>query len=283
MSTILRFEHLGYRYGSKWALRDATGLLRMGITGLLGPNGAGKTTLMRLAMGLFSPHEGSVALLGRDPSRHPEQRLYAGYLPQVFDPPRYMRVADYVQCLALLAGCNRKEVGAAVDRSLDAVGLVDQRRSLIGSLSGGMIRRVGLAQALAHQPEVLILDEPVAGLDPEERIRLYSALRQEASTRPVLVSSHLVDEIEREADCVWMMCEGKLVWAGTVKEALQSFKGCVREGVLPSPNKPNGHVVFSRPASEGRLWRIIGGDERLAVCEPSLLDVYMHYVGCATS
>lgn len=234
---------------------------------------------MRLAIGLLRPHEGAVFLLGRDPYRYPGQRLGVGYLPQHFQGPSAMPVIEYLTCLALLAGVERRAAARAVLEALETVGLRERSKSPLGTLSGGMLRRVGLAQALVHEPRLLIVDEPAAGLDPQERVRLYDTLRQASAHRPVLVSSHLVEEVEREADWVWIMAAGELVWTGRIAEAVATAEGRVREGILPQAVRPDGQVVLRRPQPEGVLWRVIGGDGRLAPARPTLLDAYLLHVG----
>ncbi|ADI14140.1 ABC transporter ATP-binding protein [Truepera radiovictrix] len=282
LQTSLAIRDLGYRYGPRWALRGVSAALQPGITGLLGPNGAGKTTLMRLSVGLLSPDEGGVSLLGGDPYEHPHLRSRVGYLPQHFSPPSSMRVGAYLECLALLSGRSAREARSGVAEALAAVGLSDRSRSTLGSLSGGMLRRVGVAQAIAHRPQLLIVDEPAAGLDPEERARLYRSLRDAAAERPVLVSSHMVDEIEREADAVWFLRRGELVWTGPVEEALAQMAGRVREGELPRGAAPRGVVVAEKRTAGGTHWRVIGEDGRLKVCQPTLLDAYLAHVGQGT-
>lgn len=274
---MLSTDELGFRYGSQWALRHISAELRRGITGLLGANGAGKTTFMRLALGLLPPDEGEVSLFGTNPMRHPELRLRVGYLPQTFAVPQGMRVAAYLESLTLLAGRTPNEAREGTLEALATVGLKERAKSRLGTLSGGMLRRVGVAQALAHRPELLIVDEPAAGLDPEERARLYRALRSAAEVRPVLVSSHHVDELEREADSVWFLRRGKLTWTGSVDEALASLRGKVREGVLPKGERPEGVVVTERRTADGTFWRIVGEDTRLQSAKPALLDAYIAY------
>ena len=276
---MLITKNLGYRYGSRWALRGVDATLSPGVTGLLGPNGSGKTTFMRLAVGLLSPDEGEVTLLGGDPYRQPRLRLGVGYLPQHFSPPEAVRVQEYLECLMLLSGRSGREARRGVAEALATVGLSERGRNTLGSLSGGMLRRVGIAQAIAHRPRLLIVDEPAAGLDPEERVRLYHSLREAAEQRPVLVSSHLVDEVEREADFVWFLRGGELVWVGSVQETVQRMVGRVREGTLSPGETPKGVVVTERRTAGGVTWRIVGDDARLEVCQPTLLDAYLAQVG----
>lgn len=279
MVAPLTFDRVEFSYGSFQAIKPVSFELTSGLTGLVGRNGAGKTTLMRLALGILVPSRGQIQLFGRDPARDPSCRLRVGYLPQTFEPPRSTRVGDYLTTLALLSGIPRNRIRPAVKRALETVGLLDRFRSRLGSLSGGMLRRVGVAQAIMHDPEVLILDEPAAGLDPEERIRLYDTLRQFASSRPVLVSSHHVDELEREADQIWMLRRGCLTWSGTLRGALESVAGLVREGELSEQEVPLGQVITRRPTTNGVYWRVIGQDERLSVCDPTLLDAYLFHAG----
>lgn len=279
MASPLVFDRVDYHYGRHRAIAEITVQLSGGITGLLGRNGAGKTTLMRLAMGLLAPSGGQVRLLGADPVRQPACRLRAGYLPQSFEPPRNMRVRDYVETLALLSGVPHRRVREAAEQALVHVGLLEKATSRLSALSGGMLRRVGVAQAIVHDPELLIVDEPAAGLDPEERVRLYHTLRQFAAERPVLVSTHHVDELEREADHLWMLRRGALTWHGTIPAALQSVHGLVREGVLAEGERPIGRPIAQRPTVEGIRWRILGDDPRLSPCEPTLLDAYIFHAG----
>lgn len=279
MTAPLVFDQVDYAYGSVQAIKSVSFELTSGLTGLVGRNGAGKTTMMRLALGILVPTRGQVRLFDRDPARDPAWRLRVGYLPQTFEPPRGSRVSDYLTTLGLLSGIPRSQVRRAVDSALETVGLLDRRRSRLGSLSGGMLRRVGVAQAIMHDPDLLILDEPASGLDPEERIRLYDTLRQFAATRPVLVSTHHVDELEREADQIWMLSRGCLVWAGTLRGALQSVAGLVREGELSEWEVPRGQVIAKRSTANGVRWRIVGEDQRLSVCDPTLLDAYLFHVG----
>jgi ABC-2 type transport system ATP-binding protein len=271
--------NLGLHYGSNWAVRSLNTELKPGITGLVGPNGSGKTTFMRLIMGLLRPSEGHVDLFGADPFRKAETRLRVGYLPQTFDPPRTARVGDYLQFLTLLAGVDPGKVRRCVQEALETVNLTERRRSPVSSLSGGMLRRLGVAQSIAHSPNLLIADEPGTGLDPEERLRLYRSLRQTADQRPVLVSSHLVDELEWEADHIWFMKRGRLVWTGSVREALNSVAGQVREGALPAGEVPLGVVVSRRDTDNGVSWRVFGEDDRLTPVQPTMRDVYFARVG----
>lgn len=276
---MLSTDGLGYRYGTTWAIRGVNAELKPGITGLLGPNGAGKTTLMRLLLGLLEPSEGSVSLFGRNPAKDPTVRLQVGYLPQTFSPPASSRVKSYLEYLALLSGMSPAAARSAVTAGLESVRLTSYANRRLKELSGGMIRRVGIAQATLHSPKLLITDEPATGLDPEERLSLFDNLRELADRRPVLLSSHLVEEVEREAEHVWFLSNGKLVWAGTVQDAVTAMRGQVRTGTLPAGKTPVGRVVSRKTTSEGTVWRAIGDDDRLAVAEPTLLDAYLAHVG----
>ncbi len=132
---------------------------------------------------------------------------------------------------------------------------------------------------MVHDPQVLIADEPAVGLDPAERMRLFTGFRAMALERPTLISSHSVDEIEREADRVWFLREGRVVWAGTVTDAIRAMRGRVREGELPTGVEPIGTIVSRKASTDGNTWRVIGTDERLTLAEPGLLDAYFEHVG----
>lgn len=274
----LQAVNLSFAYATKPVLQNVTVELLPGITGLLGPNGSGKTTLMRVALGLLIPQAGQVRLFGGDPARQPSLRLQAGYLPQSFSPPSNSRVVDYLYYLALLSGIPPSSVHRKVSVALERVGLTERARSRLGSLSGGMLRRVGVAQAILHEPGLLIADEPAVGLDPGERTRLFDGFREMASERPTLISSHSVEELEREAEHVWFLREGRLLWTGSVRDAIKKMRGRVRQGELPQGEQPEGIVVSQKPSADGTVWRVVGPDPRLDATEPSLLDAYFEHM-----
>lgn len=193
--------------------------LGTGVHGLLGPNGAGKTTLMRVLATVEAAGGGTVALLP-DPAGGPapalrEVRRRLGYLPQQFGFYPRFTARDYVEYLAWLKEMAPAAVPLAVDRALDRVGLTDRADHRLKTLSGGMIRRVGVAQALVNDPAVLLLDEPTAGLDPEQRLVFRSLVRELGQDSCVLVATHLVEDVTAACDDVLVMDEGRVVFTGT--------------------------------------------------------------------
>ena len=196
--------------------------LGRGVHGLLGPNGAGKTTLMRVLATVVAPTSGSVQLLpdpagGRPPALR-EVRRRLGYLPQQFGFYPRFTAREYVEYLAWLKEMAPAAVPLAVDRALARVGLTDRADHRLKTLSGGMIRRVGLAQALVNDPAVLLLDEPTAGLDPEQRLAFRGLVRELGQDSCVLISTHLVEDVTAACDDVLVLDAGRIVFTGTPDE-----------------------------------------------------------------
>ena len=230
----LCIKDLTKQFKDKLAVDHASLTITPGVWGLLGANGAGKTTLMRMAAGLIKPTEGTVAydgvpidILGRS------YRDIFGYLPQEFGFYPEFTVYDYLDYVAALKGISRKKAKEKIDRLLETFSLADVRRKKITKLSGGMKRRVGIAQALLNDPEVLILDEPTSGLDPGERVRLRNLLSEFASDRIVLISTHIVSDVEYIASRNAIMKEGKIIAQGTTEELLWNMEGKVWSAVIP--------------------------------------------------
>jgi ABC-2 type transport system ATP-binding protein len=189
-----------------------------GVFGLLGPNGAGKTTLLRTLATLSRPDSGSLTLLGRDPADHRQRREIRqrlGYLPQTLSYYPAFTVAEFVEYFALLKEMPREQVPGAVTRAIDRVGLAGRARSRLRTLSGGMLRRAGIAQAIVNDPQLLLLDEPTAGLDPEQRVEFRALLREIGTQSTVVVSTHLVEDVGAACTQVALMLAGKLVFSGT--------------------------------------------------------------------
>jgi ABC-2 type transport system ATP-binding protein len=211
---VIRVEHLTKRYGEFTAVRDVSFEVAKGeVVGFLGPNGAGKTTTMRVLTGYMGPSAGRVEIAGHDMARDPlRARGAVGYLPET--PPLYpeMRVEDYVAYVAALNDVPRRERGERVARALEACALVDVRRQVIRTLSKGFRQRVGLAQAIVHEPAVLVLDEPTAGLDPIQIAEIRDLIRRLAAEegRTVILSTHLMQEVEAICQRVLIIAYGRL-------------------------------------------------------------------------
>lgn len=192
--------------------------LGVGVHGLLGPNGAGKTTLMRVLASVIAPTEGSVKLLGRDVADRDhlqDVRRRLGYLPQSFGYYSRFTVREFVTYLAWLKEHRSSTAAADIDRAIDRVGMSGRADARMKSLSGGMLRRAGLAQAIVNGPQLLLLDEPTAGLDPEQRLDFRRLLRELAVDTTVVVSTHLVEDVAAACTSVTLMADGRRVWAGT--------------------------------------------------------------------
>ena len=196
----LEIRHVTKRYRDKMAAADVSLTLTPGVWGLLGANGAGKTTLMRMLAGILRPTEGHILCDGVEiGALGAAYREKLGYLPQEFGFYPEFTVQDYLEYMAALKGLPRAEAARQIDALLERVSLAEVRRKKIVKLSGGMKRRVGIAQALLNDPEILILDEPTAGLDPGERVRFRNLLSEFAQDRIVLISTHIVSDVDSSA------------------------------------------------------------------------------------
>lgn len=192
-----------------------------GILGLLGPNGAGKTTLLRTLATILRPSSGSVRLLGQDPADSEQRRTirrHLGYLPQTLSYYPHFTLFEFVEYFALLKEMRPKEIKSAVTRAVERVGLEDRARSKLRTLSGGMLRRAGLAQAIVNEPHLLLLDEPTAGLDPQQRVQFRELLREIGAHGTVVVSTHLVEDIGAACTDVALLAQGSLVFKGKPEE-----------------------------------------------------------------
>jgi len=192
-----------------------------GVFGLLGPNGAGKTTLLRMMATVIPPSSGTLRLLGRDPGAfgpRREIRRRLGYLPQSLGYYPSFTVLEFIEYFALLKELPPARVPGAVAAAVEQVGLGDKARAKLRTLSGGMLRRVGIAQAIVNEPELLLLDEPTAGLDPEQRVSFRAMLRDLGQRASVVVSTHLVEDVGAACTEVALMHQGKIVFRGTPDE-----------------------------------------------------------------
>lgn len=224
----LKIEHLTKKYKDKTAADDVNLTITPGIWGLLGANGAGKTTLMRMIAGIMKPTSGCVKFDGVNiESLGGAYRDIFGYLPQEFGFYPEFTVQDYLEYVAALKGLTKKNTRDKIEELLTRLTLEDVRRKKIVKLSGGMKRRVGIAQALLNEPEVLILDEPTSGLDPGERVRFRNLLSEFAQNRIVLISTHIVPDVEYIAFRNAIMKDGGIVSEGTTEELVGIMEGKV--------------------------------------------------------
>nr|BEK64172.1 ABC transporter ATP-binding protein [Kitasatospora purpeofusca] len=232
----IRATGLQVRAGRKRLAVDGLDLsLGTGVHGLLGPNGAGKTTLIRALATVLRPAGGELELLGetvRGPGEYRALRRRIGYLPQEFGYYKRFTVREFVEYMAWLKEVPAAEIPAATQRAVERVGLADRADERMKALSGGMVRRAGIAQAIVNDPAVLLLDEPTVGLDPAQRLRLRELLQELGTEACVVVSTHLVEDVAAACTDVLLFAEGKLVFQGT-PDALAEAGGPEHEGDSP--------------------------------------------------
>ena len=258
-----------------------------GVYGLLGVNGAGKTTLMRMICTLLKPTNGSITCDGKDIFRMGgEYRSLLGYLPQDFGFYPEFTVKDYLLYIASIKGVRPIVARKRVKELISKVGLTKVANKKMKKLSGGMKRRAGIAQAMLNDPQILILDEPTAGLDPNERIRFRKLISELAEERLVLLSTHIVSDIEYVASEVWLMKDGKMVQTGTVDEIIGSMREsvwvCVVEKKMVADMMNKYKISNMKSDIKGVELRIISAQKPYldAMCVPaSLEDVFLYYFG----
>jgi len=232
----LSVERVSKQYrGNLWALRDFSLELRPGVLGLLGPNGAGKTTLMSVLSTITRATSGRVLWNDIDLAQNPNAiRSVLGYLPQDFGVYPNLNAVEFLEYLAAAKGLDAPTSRKRIDELLNLVNLNDVRKRLLGGFSGGMKQRVGIAQALLNDPQLLIVDEPTAGLDPEERVRFRNLLSELSGEHVVILSTHIVSDVEATATDIALISAGTLVAHATPEELLRQVEGKVWEDVVPS-------------------------------------------------
>ena len=206
-------DRITKQYKNKIAVDRMSFTLTEGVTGLLGANGAGKTTLMRLLCGILVPDSGIVSCDGMDVGTE-EYRDFLGYLPQEFGYYPEFSGKDFLLYMSAAKGLPRREALCKTDELIELVGLKDAARKKVRTYSGGMRQRLGIAQALLNDPSLLIMDEPTAGLDPQERIRFRELIAEIGQNKIVLLSTHIVSDLEHIADRLMIMKDGRLLWQG---------------------------------------------------------------------
>ena len=221
MDTTIKITDLSKNFGSKQALKNISLDINQGMFGLLGPNGAGKTTLMKIISTLLKKSSGEVIVCGIPVEKSSEIRGLIGYLPQDFSMYGNMNAYEALDYLATLSGMKKSERKTKVPELLEKVNLLEQRKTKVKAMSGGMKRRLGIAQSMIHDPKVIIVDEPTAGLDPEERVRFRNLLCEIAKDRIVLLSTHIVGDIEATCEEIAILNQGEIVFRGTVRELLK--------------------------------------------------------------
>ena len=286
---MIKINSLTKIYGSgKKSVKALDGIdltIGQGMFGLLGPNGAGKTTLMRILAGIVNASKGSVEINGSDVTTEQgkmEVKKFLGYLPQELGMYPELTAAQFIDYMAVLKGLNdpafRQE---QVEKVLNLVGLSDQASRKIKGFSGGMKRRVGIAQALVNDPKLLIVDEPTAGLDPEERIRFRNLLVNLAADRTVILSTHIVEDIGQTCRDLAVIARGQVVFRGSPLELTQAATGHVWTLTSTALEKPDhGLTIISMlHLAEGTQYRMVGetisGYPDAQLTQPGLEDGYV--------
>ena len=258
-----------------------------GVYGLLGVNGAGKTTLMRMLCTLLKPTSGNIYCNGKDIFKmDSEYRNLLGYLPQEFGFYPDFTVKDYLHYIAAIKGIRTAAAKRRADEVIEKVGLTKTADKKLKKLSGGMKRRAGIAQAMLNNPKILILDEPTAGLDPNERIRFRNLISELSEERMVLLSTHIVSDIEYIANEILMMKDGTIVNNGTLDEIINSIPENVWICLVPQSMVPaitKRHKISNMKTEHHKVeLRIISAEKPCEVAvhvEPTLEDVFLYYFG----
>lgn len=283
----LTISDLTKQFGKKCAVDHVDLELSAGIVGLLGPNGAGKTTLIRLLCDLIAPDSGAVLLDGENiRSLGEEYREILGYLPQKVGYYPWFTAEKFLMYMATLKGLSKEEAASKTASLLQQVGLYEERKKRLGAYSGGMIQRIGIAQALLNDPKILILDEPTAGLDPQERIRFRTMIAGLARDRLVILSTHIVSDVEHIATEVVMLRSGKIVAHDTMEHIRNSLADSVYTltvDVAQVEQIRRAYAVSNmQPVGSRILLRLIcpeGPPEGAVAAEPDLEDAYLAYCG----
>lgn len=280
LSKIYRTNHRSIK-----ALNNISLQIDTGMFGLLGPNGAGKTTLMRILAGIANPSQGQVSVDGYDLSTESNKqkvKSILGYLPQELGMYPELTATQFVDYMAILKGIDELEIRRRkVASVLEMVGLNQEAGRKIKGFSGGMKRRVGIAQALVNDPRLLIVDEPTAGLDPEERIRFRNLLVNLAAERIVILSTHIVEDIGQTCQDMAVLSHGDVIFRGKPAELIKSAEGHVWILTTSGTEKPNHKltVVSTIHLPEGVQYRLVGSDvenyPNAVMTQPGLEDGYV--------
>ena len=283
----LELDGLTKEFGDFTAVNHINLTMTNGVYGLLGVNGAGKTTLMRMLCTLLKPTSGTICCNGKDIfNMDSEYRKLLGYLPQDFGFYPEFTVEDYLLYIAALKGIRPVVAKKRVKELISKVGLSKAAHKKMKKLSGGMKRRAGIAQAMLNNPKILILDEPTAGLDPNERIRFRNLISELSEDRLVLLSTHIVSDIEYIANEIWLMKDGEVLHKGSIDELINSMTETVWECLVPK-NRVSDFMEkykISNMKSEINqiMLRIISHEkpvENAMRVEASLEDVFLYYFG----
>lgn len=284
----LEIAEVSKRYKNVWGLRDFSLTLASGVWGLLGPNGAGKSTLMSILATVTNPTQGKVTWNGIDIGTSPDElRPVLGYLPQDFGVYPNLSAVEFLEYLAAIKGLDGKLARRRIDELLQVFNLVEARNRPLGGYSGGMKQRVGLAQALLNDPKLLIVDEPTVGLDPEERVRFRNLLSDLSGDRIVILSTHIVSDVEATATEIAIISDGRLLISALPETLLQSVENKVWERVIPSVDLPairQKYLVSNvMRRSDGVHLRIVAASRPCVDAVPMVPTLEDAYLYCVTN
>lgn len=281
----LRLDRLTKQYKQKLAVDRLDLELTCGVYGLLGANGAGKTTLMRMLCDIQEPTSGEIFYNGQNIQEMGEDyRDILGYLPQNFGYYPEFTAYKFLMYIASLKGMGKEQAAVRSLYLLDMVGLAEQKKRKIKTFSGGMKQRLGIAQAMLNDPEILILDEPTAGLDPKERVRFRNLISSFSKDKIVLLSTHIVSDVEYIADEILVMKDGRLIHQGAPEVVTQEAKGLVWECKVEEKDAERYVEEYNvgnlKNAGDQTILRIISDTkpmEGAVEVEPTLEDLYLYY------
>lgn len=275
---MLKIENLNKNFGRKKVLKDFTYSFEPGVYGLLGPNGSGKTTLLRCITGVYNTPQNTIFYNDKCIKNNKLYFSNLGYLPQKFGLFKDLKVIEMMQLLAGLKDIDFKEQHSMLVECLELVNLSDKMNDRIGTLSGGMVRRLGIAQALIGDPDIVIFDEPTVGLDPEERLRFKSILSKIKKDKVIILSTHIVEDVEAVCEKILVIKDGKVGASGSCFD-IQSFaKG--KTYLISDEEKDyieGNYVIQEQKEENGNIMlRIISNQpQRFEVVEPSVEDGYI--------
>lgn len=283
----LELKNITKKYSKKTALSDVSLNLKNGVYALLGPNGAGKTTLINIITGLLMPTSGTVLFNGTAIGKNMQEYISKiGYLPQYPKFYKNFRADEFLRYMAVMKGIEKKRIDSLVNELIEKVNLTNDSHRYIGQYSGGMRQRLGIAQALLNNPEILILDEPTAGLDPKERIRFRNLISQLSENRIVILATHIVSDVESIAKEVILLKNGEVLQIETPMNLISQMEGKVHL-VQCIPEKleeyMNSFCISNASVCNDRyLLRIVSDNpptENAEITIPNLEDAYLYYFG----
>ena len=284
----LTVNNLGKQYKSDfWGLKDFSLDIKPGILGLLGPNGAGKSTFMRMLATITKPTDGTITWNGLNVVKSPDVlRDVLGYLPQDFGVYPNLNAIEFLEYMAAIKGLDAVSAKRRIDELLQLTNLVEAAKRPLGGYSGGMKQRVGIAQALLNDPQLLIVDEPTVGLDPEERVRFRNLLSDLSGERIVILSTHIVSDVEATATHIALVNKGQLLREAAPEKLLNELENKVWEWTVHSDDLPalkQRHIVSGTiRRSDGVQVRVVSTDKPDSSAQnvsPNLEDAYLFFIG----